>query len=55
VFNVLRLSSFAVGALIGATALDAGRPGLAFGILSAVCTVSWLGALVGRERRPEGS
>lgn len=53
VFNVLRLSSFAVGALIGATALDAGRPGLAFGILSVVCAVSWLGALAGRDRGSE--
>lgn len=50
VFNVLRLSSFAVGALIGATALDVGRPGLAFGILSVVCAVSWLATLAGRAR-----
>jgi 2-polyprenyl-6-methoxyphenol hydroxylase-like FAD-dependent oxidoreductase len=38
------------GALIGATALDAGRPGLAFGALSVLCGVSWLAVLAGRAR-----
>lgn len=37
VFNVLRLSSFAVGGLIGASALDLGEVWVAFAVAAAVC------------------
>ncbi|HEU4526696.1 MAG TPA: hypothetical protein VFT80_02055, partial [Actinomycetota bacterium] len=37
VFNVLRLSSFAVGGLIGASALDLGEVWVAFAVAAGVC------------------
>lgn len=52
-FNVLRLSSFAVGGLAGGIALDASAPAAPFAVLAAGCLVLALLVSAGRRsRRP---
>ena len=47
-FNVLRLGSFGLGGLFGATALDAGRAEVAFAVASVVCVIALAGVRRGK-------
>ena len=52
-FNMLRLSSFAIGGLIGGAALDHGAPWVAFAFAALACAVASIGAPDATEEGPD--